>query len=130
MKPSRLGSVRPRAQATHMATPQAPAAAPRPRRFRLLPFHDPSRGSRMRKVVAWLGGIAVVVALLSLLGIDVSGWFEQFRDAVGDIGFGYLVAGWSLQTVQTTMTALGWFYILRAAYPAAPPLYRQVLAAY
>src|SRR6185503_10741564 len=44
--------------------------------------------------------------------------------------FGYLAAGWSLQTLQTTMTALGWYYILRAAYPAAPPLYRQVLAAY
>src|SRR4051794_10154519 len=84
----------------------------------------------MLKVLAWLGGIAIVVALLSLVGIDVSGWFEGLWDALTGVGFGYLVAGWSLQTLQTTMTALGWYYILRAAYPDAPPLYRQVLAAY
>src|SRR5436190_5404379 len=113
-----------------MATTESSTEAPRPRRFRTLPFHDPSRASRIRKVLAWLGGIALVVAVLSLLGIDVTGWFEDLRDSLGEIGFGYLVAGWSLQTVQTTTTALGWYYILRAAYPAAPPLYRQVLAAY
>src|SRR4051812_36456599 len=113
-----------------MPTKQASLGPVAPRRYRLLPFHDPSRGSRMLKVLAWLGGIALVVALLSLVGIDVSGWFEGLWDALTGVGFGYLVAGWSLQTVQTTMTALGWYYILRAAYPAAPPLYRQVLAAY
>lgn len=32
--------------------------------------------------------------------------------------------------VQTTLTALAWFWILRAAYPRAPVPYRQVLAAY
>ena len=114
----------------HMATTQAPTTAPRPRRYRLLPFQDPSRGSRIVKVLAWLAGIALAVAVLSLLGVDARDWFEDLRDAISDIGFGYLVAGWSLQTVQTTMTALGWYFILRAAYPAAPPLYRQVLAAY
>ena len=36
------------------------------------------------------------------------------------IGLGYLVAGWSLQTLQTTLTALGWYFILRAGYPDAP----------
>ena len=113
-----------------MATVQAPTAAPRPCRWRLLPFNDPSRASRVRKVLAWLGGTAAVVIVLGLLGVDVRGWLEDLRDSLNDIGFGYLVAGWSLQTVQTTMTALGWYYILRAAYPAAPPLYRQVLAAY
>ena len=114
----------------HMATAQASTGAPRPRRYRLLPFHDPSRGSRMLKVLAWLGGIALAVAVLGLVGIDVSGWFEELWDALTGVGFGYLVAGWSLQTLQTTMTALGWYYILRAAYPSASPLYRQVLAAY
>ena len=51
-------------------------------------------------------------------------------DALTGIGLGYLVAGWSLQTVQTTLTALGWYFILRAAYPARALEYRQVLAAY
>jgi uncharacterized membrane protein YbhN (UPF0104 family) len=32
--------------------------------------------------------------------------------------------------VQTTLTALGWFAILRAGYPHAPLAYRHVLAAY
>ena len=51
-------------------------------------------------------------------------------DALTGIGLGYLAAGWSLQTVQTTLTALGWYFILRAAFPDWPVLYRHVLAAY
>ena len=91
---------------------------------------DESRSRRLMKVLAWLGGIAAVVLLLELLGVDVRGWFSSLWDALTGIGFGYLVAGWSLQTVQTTLTALGWYSILRAAYPKALTPYRQVLAAY
>ena len=101
-----------------------------PRRYRWLPFGDPSRGRRLVKVLAWIAGIALVVAALELLGIDVSGWFSSMWDALTGIGFGYLVAGFSLQTLQTMLTALGWFFILRAAYPRAPAPYRQVLATY
>jgi uncharacterized membrane protein YbhN (UPF0104 family) len=82
------------------------------------------------EVFAWLGGIAVVIALLQLLGVDVTGWFSDLWDALTGIGVGYLAAGWALQTVQTTLTALGWFFILRAAYPHTPVPYRQILAAY
>ena len=81
-------------------------------------------------MLAWLAGIALVVAVLGLFGVDVAGWFESLWDALTGIGFGYLVAGWSLQTLQTTLTALGWYFILRAGYPDAPAPYRQVLAAY
>jgi uncharacterized membrane protein YbhN (UPF0104 family) len=80
--------------------------------------------------VLWLVGIGLALAALELLGVDVSGWFSDLWDALTGLGFGYLVAGWSLQTVQTTLTALGWYSILRAAYPRAPVPYRQVLAAY
>jgi uncharacterized membrane protein YbhN (UPF0104 family) len=96
----------------------------------VLPFGDPSRGRRLLKVLAWLAGIALVVAALELFGVDVSGWFSSMWDALTGIGFGYLVAGWSLQTVQTTLTALGWYFILRAGFPNSPVAYRQVLAAY
>src|SRR5688572_19249934 len=99
-------------------------------RARWLPFGDPSRARRLLKVLAWLAGIAAVVALLGLVGVDVAGWFESLWDSLTDIGFGYLVAGWSLQTLQTTLTALGWYFILRAGYSDAAPPYRQVLAAY
>jgi uncharacterized membrane protein YbhN (UPF0104 family) len=80
--------------------------------------------------VLWVVGIAIALAVLELLGVDVTGWFSDLWDALTGIGLGYLVAGWSLQTVQTTLTALGWYSILRAGYPKAPVPYRQVLAAY
>jgi uncharacterized membrane protein YbhN (UPF0104 family) len=94
------------------------------------PIGDPSRSRRLVKVAAWLAGIAVVVGVLGLLGVDVRGWFSDVWDALTGVGLGYLVAGWTLQTVQTTLTALGWYFILRAAYPRAPVLYSQILAAY
>jgi uncharacterized membrane protein YbhN (UPF0104 family) len=91
---------------------------------------EASRAARLTKVLSWLVGVAVVVALLGLIGVDVSGWLASLWDALTGIGLGYLVAGWSFQTVQTTLTALGWYSILRAAYPRVPVPYRQVLAAY
>ena len=96
----------------------------------LLPFGDPSRGRRLVKVAGWLAGLALAVAALELLGVDVRGWFSTLWDTLTEIPLGYLVAGWALQTVQTTLTALGWYFILRAGFPDAPVLYRAVLAAY
>ncbi|HEU6443462.1 MAG TPA: lysylphosphatidylglycerol synthase transmembrane domain-containing protein [Gaiellaceae bacterium] len=106
------------------------AELPAQRRWRLLPFGDPSRKSRIGKVVGWLIGVALAVGVLRLLGVDVQGWLSDVWDALNDIGLGYLLAGWTVQTVQTTLTALGWYYILRAGFPLAPPSYLQVLAAY
>jgi uncharacterized membrane protein YbhN (UPF0104 family) len=94
------------------------------------PPGERSRAARLTEVISWLFGIAVVVALLEVVGVDVAAWFSDLWDALTGIGLGYLVAGWTLQTAQTTLTALGWFSILRAAYPRAPVPYRQVLAAY
>jgi len=82
------------------------------------------------KVAAWLAGIALAVVALELVGVDVAGLFSSLWDTLAEIPVGYLVAGWSLQTVQTALTAVGWYFILRAGFPSAPLLYRQVLAAY
>ncbi len=117
------------AQASRMATTSPPVTTHRLRR-RLLPFEDPSRGRRLVKVSAWLLGIAAVAGLLELLGVDIAGWLSDLWDSLTGIGLGYLLAGWSLQTAQTTLTALGWYFILRAAYPRTPAPYRHVLAAY
>jgi uncharacterized membrane protein YbhN (UPF0104 family) len=95
-----------------------------------LPFEDPSRGRRLLKVLAWIAGTAAVVVILGLVGVNVTGWLDRLWDTLTGIGLGYLVAGWSLQTIQTSLTALGWYFILRAGFPDAPAPYRQVLAAY
>jgi uncharacterized membrane protein YbhN (UPF0104 family) len=108
----------------------APAAPPVARRYRWLPFGETSRARRLLKVSAWLAGIALAVVALELVGVDVAGWFSSLWDTLTEIPLGYLVAGWSLQTVQTALTAMGWYFILRAGFPSAPLLYRQVLAAY
>jgi uncharacterized membrane protein YbhN (UPF0104 family) len=94
------------------------------------PFNEPSRGRRLLKVGAWLGGTALLVLVLDLLGVDVRGWLQNFWDQLTSISVKYIVAGVALQTVQTTLTALGWFFILRAGYPQAEIPYRSILAAY
>ena len=95
-----------------------------------LPFGDRSRPRRLAKVLAWLAGIALVLAVLELLGVDVLGWFSDLWDALTGIGLGYLLAGWTLQTAQTTLTAFGWYSILRVAFPGGRVAYLQILAAY
>jgi uncharacterized membrane protein YbhN (UPF0104 family) len=106
------------------------AEAPAGKRSRLLPFNDPSRRRRLIKVAAWLVGVAVLLLVLNLLGVDVRGWLSDVWDALSEISLGYLLAGWALQTAQTTLTALAWYFILRAGFPRAPAPYLQVLAAY
>ena len=103
---------------------------PAPRVRRWLPFGDSSRPRRLAKVLAWIVGVALVLAVLELLGVDVLGWFSDLWDALTGIGLGYLLAGWALQTVQTTLTAFAWYSILRFAYPGGRVAYLQILAAY
>jgi hypothetical protein len=61
----------------------------------------------------------LAIAALGLLGVDVRGWFSDVWDALTGVGLGYLVAGWGFQTAQTTLTALGWYLILRAGFADA-----------
>ena len=104
--------------------------APATRRWRLLPFGDPSRPRRLGKTIGWLVGIAAAIVVLNLLGVDIRGWLGDLWDNLKEISVQYLVAGWAVQTVQITLTALAWYYILRAGFPHAPLTYLQVLAAY
>jgi uncharacterized membrane protein YbhN (UPF0104 family) len=104
--------------------------APAGRQWRILPFRDPSRPRRLGKVIAWLIGIVALVVLLNLIGVDVRGWLSSVWDALTEISLGYLLAGWAVQSVQTTLTALAWYYILRAGFPNGGVSYLQVLAAY
>lgn len=97
---------------------------------RLTPFHDRSRSWRLAKVVLWLVALAAVLVVCNLAGWDVRAWFERLWDTMNDITIGYIVAGVTFQTVQTTLTALAWYFILAAGYPDGGVRYRDILAAY
>ena len=84
---------------------------------------------RFLRIAAWVVGTVIVAGLLELVGIDVLGWFRQLWDAVTEISIGYVILGCLLQGAQTTLTALGWYGILRYAYPGGVT-YMEVLAAY
>ena len=94
------------------------------------PFHDRSRHSRLLKITLWLVGIAVVLAICHVGGFDVLGWFESVWDTMKEIAPAYIVAGVFFQTIQTTLTALAWYFILAAGYPEGGVRYRDILAAY
>jgi uncharacterized membrane protein YbhN (UPF0104 family) len=93
-----------------------------------LPAAEPPQ-RRLLRIAAWLVGILVVLVALHLAGIDVWGWFQQLWDTLTEISVGYVILGCVFQGVQTTLTALGWYGILRYAYPGGVT-YMAVLAAY
>jgi uncharacterized membrane protein YbhN (UPF0104 family) len=85
---------------------------------------------RLARIVAWLVGIALLLLVCNLLGVDIRGWLADVWDTVNDISFGYIVAGCFFQTLQTSLNALAWVYILRAAYPAAGVRIGPIIACY
>ena len=99
------------------------------RRYAALPFGDPSRRRRLVKVGGWLVGIALVVVLLHLLGIDVIAWLSDLWDQIKEVPAGYIVAGLIFQTGQTLLAGLSYYGILRAAYPGQVELW-PIVAAY
>ena len=94
------------------------------------PFHDRSRSSRLLKIALWLVGTAVVLVVCHLAGFGVLDWFESVWNTMTEISLPYIVAGLTFQTIQTTLTALAWYFILAAGYPDGGVRYRDILAAY
>src|SRR5919197_897376 len=88
-----------------------------------------SRPRRLTKVAAWVAGLAVLLAVLELVGVDVTGWISSLWDQIKSIPPGYLVAALALQTGQTVLTGLSYYGILEAAYPQQVSM-RAVIAAY
>src|SRR4029079_11658000 len=95
----------------------APPPAAEPRQHKIL------------RVAAWIVGTLVVLVAVQLAGIDVIGWFESLWDTLTEISIGYIILGCFFQGMQTSLTALGWYGILRYAYPGGVG-YMPVLAAY
>jgi uncharacterized membrane protein YbhN (UPF0104 family) len=84
---------------------------------------------RLLRIAAWLVGLLILNALLQLVGVDIVGWLEQLWDSVTDISLAYVLLGCLFQGTQTVLTALGWYGILRYAYPR-DVTFMPVLAAY
>ena len=101
------------------ATVAAGSAAPEP----------VSKRRRVVRIVSWIVGLVLLLVVLNLLGVNVRDWLSQLWDSVKEISFVYLVLGCIFQCLQTVLTALGWYGILRYAYPGGVT-YMPVLAAY
>jgi uncharacterized membrane protein YbhN (UPF0104 family) len=74
--------------------------------------------------------VVVIGAAAALFGWDLSGWFKHLWNTITSIPIGYLLAAIVLVTVQTTMTAVAWYSILRFGYPDSNVRWIEVLACY
>src|SRR6185437_4551284 len=90
---------------------------------------EPSKRRRIVKIVAWILGLVLLLVLLHLAGVDVWGWISELWDTLTDISIVYILLGCIFQALQTTLTALGWYGILRYAYPGGVT-FMPVLASY
>ena len=82
------------------------------------------RRIHLRRILIGALVLLVTGALAYLLGWDIRGWFSELWDTMTEISAQYLIAGVALKTVQTTLTAFGWYSILRFAYPDRVQSYR------
>jgi uncharacterized membrane protein YbhN (UPF0104 family) len=94
------------------------------------PIGDHARWRRLVKVAGWLAAAATVVVLLQTSGVDILGWLRGTWRSISAVPAGYLAAAVVLQTLQTVLTAVGWLFVLRAAYLGAHVRFAPVLTAY
>jgi uncharacterized membrane protein YbhN (UPF0104 family) len=84
---------------------------------------------RLLRIALWVGGSALAVYVLDLLGIPVDDWISELFDKLAEIPAWAIVVGVLLQSANTALAALAWFGILRAS-PLGGVNYRIVLASY
>lgn len=85
---------------------------------------------RLARIGLWVGGIALFVFVLDLLGVPAGDWIRDLFRKVGEVPLWAVLAGVALESAQTSLAALAWFGILRAALPQARFPYRLILACY
>jgi uncharacterized membrane protein YbhN (UPF0104 family) len=85
---------------------------------------------RLTRIAIWIGGVALLIFVLDLLGIPAGDWIRELLRKVRDVPTWAVVAGVLLETVQTSLAALAWYGILRSALPHARISYRLILACY
>ena len=84
---------------------------------------------RLVRIAIWIVGLLVLNAILQAIGVDILGWLGELWESMTEISLGYVILGCVLQGLQTVLTALGWYGILRYAYPGAVS-FLAVLACY
>jgi hypothetical protein len=77
-----------------------------------------------------VAAVTLAILVLDLLGIPVSEWIRELFRKIREVPAWAVVGGVVLQSTQTSLAALAWLTILRAAYPRAEITFRLVLAAY
>jgi uncharacterized membrane protein YbhN (UPF0104 family) len=86
--------------------------------------------ARIGRIVLWIAGVTLVILVLDLLGIPVADWIRDLFRKIREVPAWAVVAGIVLQSAQTSLAAVAWLTILRAAYPRVKITYRLILAAY
>jgi uncharacterized membrane protein YbhN (UPF0104 family) len=86
--------------------------------------------ARLVRVAVWVGGIALLILVLGLFGIPVGDWIRDLFKKIREVPAWAVAGGIVLQSAQTTLAALAWLAILRAAFPRAGVTFRLVLASY
>lgn len=94
--------------------------------------HTPSKPilTRIVHIAAWVGGVALAVFVLDLLGVPVKSWLHQLFKELRAIPASAIVGGCVLDALQTVFAAISWLTILRAAFPDVAIPFRPVLASY
>lgn len=85
---------------------------------------------RLARIAIWVGGLALLLFVLDLLGVPAGDWIRDLFRKVGEVPVWAVLAGVVLESAQTSLAALAWLGILRAALPRATIPYRLVLACY
>jgi len=86
--------------------------------------------ARVIRVVVWVAAVSLLILVLDLVGIPVSDWLRDLFRKIREVPVWAVIGGVVLQSTQTTLAALAWLAILRAAYPKVTITFRLVLASY
>jgi uncharacterized membrane protein YbhN (UPF0104 family) len=91
---------------------------------------DDALFARLTRIAIWVVGIAALIFVLDLLGVPVGDWIRELFKKVREVPAWAVITGIVLQSLQTTLAAVAWLTILRAAFPRVGITFRLVLASY
>ncbi len=92
----------------------------------------PKKGFHLHWKRILIGAVVIVVvaAAANLLGWDIRGWCEEVWDTMTSITLASLIAAIVLKTLQTGLTAFGWYWILRYGFPDVHIRWLDIFALY